>query len=329
MAPLRCCIRCIFRGESRYRVVERDNLLHKQKGLQPAREMRAVDRPYLPKPAVHGDDGREIELLRYIYNLPNFEELRGSPPNVIAAIDQYARQKNYLMNVGSAKGSIVTDLIAAAKPKVMVELGGYVGYSTVLFGDAARRAGGEVYYSLERNPVFVAVSRMLLDLAGLGDFVKVVTGTSDVSLFNLKSSGMISHIDMLFLDHYKPAYVADLKLCEQLGMILPGSVLAADNVISPGNPPYLKYVRSSVEEKRATAANSAPSRGYDVDGFSTTVVNRYGNTRDKALAAVDIFGNPNLIYESRLVNSFEPTGEPDGVEITRCVGIDKRPDSKL
>ncbi|KAI7613706.1 hypothetical protein KC343_g10773, partial [Hortaea werneckii] len=31
-------------------------------------------------------------------------------------------------------------------------------------------------------------------------------------------------------------------------------------------------------------------------------------------------GNPNLVYDSKLVNSFEPTGVPDGIEISRCVG---------
>ena len=33
------------------------------------------------------------------------------------------------MNVGDDKGRIVTDLIADRKPEVMVELGGYIGYS--------------------------------------------------------------------------------------------------------------------------------------------------------------------------------------------------------
>ena len=33
------------------------------------------------------------------------------------------------MNVGDDKGKIVADLIAEQKPEVMVELGGYVGYS--------------------------------------------------------------------------------------------------------------------------------------------------------------------------------------------------------
>jgi catechol O-methyltransferase len=50
----------------------------------------------------------------------NIEKIRGSPENVLAAIDEYGRTKKYLMNVGEDKGRIVTDLIAEVKPKTMV-----------------------------------------------------------------------------------------------------------------------------------------------------------------------------------------------------------------
>lgn len=66
------------------------------------------------------DDGREIELLHFVYSHPNIEKIRGSPENVLAAIDEYGRTKKYLMNVGEDKGRIVTDLIAEVKPKTMV-----------------------------------------------------------------------------------------------------------------------------------------------------------------------------------------------------------------
>jgi catechol O-methyltransferase len=84
------------------------------------------------------------------------------------------------MNVGEDKGGIVTDLIAEVKSRTMVELGGYVGYSCILFGDAVRKAGGKRYISLERSPEFAAVVASLVDLAGLSDIVKVVVGSSDV-----------------------------------------------------------------------------------------------------------------------------------------------------
>ena len=68
------------------------------------------------------DDGREIELLHSIYNRPDIDEIRGSPQRVLAAIDEYARTKKYLMNVGEDKGKIVTDVIKEVKPKIMVSI---------------------------------------------------------------------------------------------------------------------------------------------------------------------------------------------------------------
>ncbi|KAF2810456.1 S-adenosyl-L-methionine-dependent methyltransferase [Mytilinidion resinicola] len=271
------------------------------------------------------DDGREVELLHFIHNKPDIDSIRGSPQRVLQAIDEFARTKKYLMNVGQAKGKIVTDLIEEVKPETMVELGGYCGYSCILFGDAVRRSGSSSarYISLERNPEFAAVIMCLVALAGLSDTVKVVVGSSDASINRLHASGELKHIDLMFLDHYKPAYTTDLKLCEQLKLITPGSVLAADNVITPGNPPYLEYVRSSVAEKRE-AAKQGPVEGDGVDPrFPGRTTQQYAKRLGQAKLEHTAKGNPNLVYESRINHSFEPTGEPDGVEITRCTGEEK------
>jgi len=238
------------------------------------------------------NDGREIGLLHFVYSHPKLESFRNSPKNVLAAIDEYGRTKKYLMNVGEDKGKIVTDIIAEVKPAVMVEVGAYVGYSAILFADASRRAGGKVYYCLEHNPEFAAVVASLVNLAGLSDFVKVIVGGASDSFTRLKKEGIFTHIDLLFLDHLKPLYGPDLRLAEELGVVGEGTVLCADNVIWPGAPEYLEYVRSSVQEKRAAPARSAEDRK----------------------------GNPKLIYKSELKESFEPTGERDGIEVTRCLG---------
>ncbi|KAF6820196.1 catechol o-methyltransferase [Colletotrichum sojae] len=278
---------------------------------------------YASQEDVFFDDGREIELLHFVYGQPDIDDIRGSPERVLEAIDDFGRTKKYLMNVGEDKGKIVTDLIAEVKPEVMVELGGYVGYSCILFGAALRKAGGRRYYSLERNPEFAAVIGSLVDLAGLSDVVKVVVGPSDASLKRLHAAGDLSKIDLMFLDHYKPAYTTDLKLCEQLRLVGPGSVLAADNVIKPGNPPYLEYVRSSVAEKRAAAQDATKAARKDGGGFDDRIAKQYLKREGEETLDTTRVGNPNLRYESRLINSFEPTGVPDGVEITRCVGEEK------
>ncbi|KAI0025791.1 catechol O-methyltransferase [Xylariomycetidae sp. FL0641] len=252
---------------------------------------------YQPQEEVFFDDGREIELLHYVYNRPDVEQIRGKPQKVLDAIDQFGREKKYLMNVGEYKSKTVVELIKKEKPEVMVELGGYVGYSAIAFAAALKAAGGKRYFSLEKNPEFGGVIAMLVDLAGLSDVVRVVVGSSSDSLRRLFTEGVLQQIDLLFLDHYKPAYTADLKLCEELGLVSEGSVYAADNVVKPGNPPYLEYVRSTVEQKRE----------------------RYDNSNEPGPK-----GNPNFIYESKFVEGWEPSGVPDALEITRFVGVEKR-----
>jgi len=273
---------------------------------------------YVAQEEVYFDDGREIELLHFVYGRPNIDELRGNPQKVLAAIDEYGRAKKYLMNVGEDKGRIVSDLIAKEKPETMVELGGYVGYSAVLFGDAFRKAGGKQYFSLERNPEFGAVISSLVDLAGLSDIVKVIIGPSDSSLRRLHREKLLSKIDLMFLDHYKPAYLYDTKLSEELGLIQLGTVLAADNVIKPGNPPYLEYVRASVEDKKAALRDKTrakPDLEFD-DKYSKMYEKREGKEKFDE----DVKGVPTMVYQSELIKSFEPTGVPDGIEITRCIG---------
>jgi hypothetical protein len=65
-------------------------------------------------------DGREIDLLYYIYNESDVESLRGDPLQVIDAIDEFGRSKEYLMNIGYDKGKTITRLIEETRPNIMV-----------------------------------------------------------------------------------------------------------------------------------------------------------------------------------------------------------------
>lgn len=184
------------------------------------------------------------------------------------------------MNVGEYKGRIMTDLIQVEKPEVMVELGGYIGYSSILFGDAFRNSGGKRYFTLESSPEFAAVIMALVKLAGLSGVVEVIVGDSADSLERLHRERGLSHVDILFIDHTE--FERDAKLCERLGMISPGTVLAADNCVYPGHPEYWNYVTASVQEKKAA----------------------FNREEDQKMR-----GNPHLVYESRLAYGFEPSGE--------------------
>ena len=241
-----------------------------------------------------------------------------NPGRVLRLIDEYAEKYKYLMNVGSKKGSIVTKLIAERQPKQMIEFGSYVGYSTILFANAVREHGGARYISFERDAKFSGIASALVRLAGLNDIVSFVVGSSSKNIFAEHANGRLQQVDMVFLDHYKPSYVRDLKICESLGLIAEGTVLAADNIITPGNPSYLEYVRSSPEEKRRKLAEMG-QQGVAIDQrFQQRTVNQYNNVEeDNAVAP----GNPEIVYESYLVHSEEPTGDPDGIEVTTCIHV--------
>ncbi|KAJ5171121.1 S-adenosyl-L-methionine-dependent methyltransferase [Penicillium coprophilum] len=196
---------------------------------------------------VESHDGREVALLEYIYNHHALEKLRGSPPAILDVIDEFAAQEKFLINIGPDKAEKVREIVQQGKPTVLVELGGYIGYSAIYFGEAMRQAQGTQkdlrLWSLEFDPLIASIAMNLIDLAGLSDIVKVVVGSASDSLKRLHAKKELIAIDLLFLDHVEDLYVADLKICEDLGLLKPSALVLADNVLRPGAPQYREYVR--------------------------------------------------------------------------------------
>jgi catechol O-methyltransferase len=91
------------------------------------------------------------------------------------------------MNVGPYKGGIIADIIATERPSSILEIGGYIGYSAIMFGNAMRNTGVPAprYVSLEMNPKFASVSRALIEVAGLSDIVEIQEGPCRTSLHSL------------------------------------------------------------------------------------------------------------------------------------------------
>jgi len=181
-------------------------------------------------------------------------------------MDDFANHHEFLINVGSDKGRIVCDIIAEQRPRVLVELGGYVGYSAIMFADAMRRCVSAnmtteaadassssssspviKFWSLESEPAFAEIARELVAIAGLEDVVTVVTGMAGESIRGMKADGRLEDgIDMLFIDHSEGGvelYEIDLRICEELGLLKSGACIVADNVLRPGAPRYREYVR--------------------------------------------------------------------------------------
>ncbi|KAH8431559.1 O-methyltransferase [Aspergillus melleus] len=186
----------------------------------------------------HGD-GREKALQAHILSQCS---LRNQPEAILAEIDRWATEKKIcMMTIGPERSTPIMNLINSARPSTIAELGGYIGYSAIKFGNEMRRFGGTRYLSLEFSAEYAAVANSLIEFAGLGDFVQVIVGLASESLGKVAEE-LQTGIDVLFIDHYERFYLSDLKAAEELGLLKAGAFVVADNIDAPGAKDYMQWV---------------------------------------------------------------------------------------
>jgi len=187
-------------------------------------------------------DGREQALLRYVQDNVTEGDLDGA----IEAVDAFCYSRCVMMNVGEEKGAILEAAVRRASPQLTLELGTYCGYSALRIARALPPGGRVV--SLERDPARAELAQELIAHAGAADRVEVVLGdlgAGGETLAELSRRGLGPRsVGFLFLDHAKDAYLRDLQLLLEAGLLAPGARILADNLRIPGSPRYLAYIRA-------------------------------------------------------------------------------------
>eukprot|EP00455_Lapot_gusevi_P018109 TRINITY_DN1981_c0_g6_i1.p1 TRINITY_DN1981_c0_g6~~TRINITY_DN1981_c0_g6_i1.p1 ORF type:complete len:258 (+),score=84.50 TRINITY_DN1981_c0_g6_i1:58-831(+) len=192
----------------------------------------------------HGSNIRfaEEQLLKYVLE----HATRNDPDSVLRTIDEYG-WKNWLMNLGDVKGKIIdkalADAVASGHSDIVVELGGYCGYSAIRL--ARNLPDNSQVYSFEVSHLYAAIATKIIEFAGYSNKVKVIVGSSTDLLSRCSEEFKIDHIDVLFIDHWKELYLPDIKHVETLNLLRPGSVVIADNIICPGAPDYRAYMEQN------------------------------------------------------------------------------------
>mmetsp|Transcript_11396 Transcript_11396/g.20609 ORF Transcript_11396/g.20609 Transcript_11396/m.20609 type:complete len:260 (-) Transcript_11396:2128-2907(-) len=198
---------------------------------------------------------KEEELLKYIYS----HAVYGDIESVLKSIDTFG-WKHWMMNMGDGtKMKLMVNYLLQIQPKVMLELGTYCGYSSLKF--ASILPSSSRIYSVETHPECIAVASAIHNYAKVEPLgkIQILCGNLNDNLDTLKQRISMDlkcditsddvKIDLVLLDHEKNYYLNDLKLLEASGLLKKGTVVIADNVIFPGAPEYLKYVRSHSEFK--------------------------------------------------------------------------------
>lgn len=186
-------------------------------------------------------DGREDAAVDYVLKCAR----AGDVDDVLAAIDRFAYEKSFLINVGDEKGAVLDAAVRRANPKLALELGTYCGYGALRIARAAPTAK---VYSVELAKANAVNAREIWAYAGVGDRVTCVVGMigdggHTLDALSSEHGFTPGALDFVFLDHDKNAYVPDLQSILDRGWLHPGSLVVADNVKLPGAPEYREYMR--------------------------------------------------------------------------------------
>ncbi|KAE8628301.1 hypothetical protein XENTR_v10007445 [Xenopus tropicalis] len=183
---------------------------------------------------------REERAFQYVLT----HAIPGDPQHVLNTFDQYCSHCEHLSNIGPHKGKILDRLIYENAPLNVLELGTYCGYATIIIAQALPL--GARLYTIDFNPTKAAVAEKVIRLAGFDDdTVELLVGPSDELIPQLKDKHSVQKLDFIFMDHGKRCYLRDLKLLEELGLLQEGTIILADNVLFPGAPHFLQYIKTS------------------------------------------------------------------------------------
>jgi len=186
-------------------------------------------------------DGREKAAADYVVT----HARRGDIDDVLDQVDQFAYEKSMLVNVGDKKGALLDAAVRRADPRLVLELGTYVGYSALRI---AREAPNAKVFTVELADANAEIARRIWEHAGVADRITCVVGTigdGGRTLDRLAADHGFTEgaLDLLFIDHDKDAYLPDLLRIVDRGWLHPGSIVVADNVLRPGSPKYRAYMQ--------------------------------------------------------------------------------------
>ena len=187
----------------------------------------------------------ELDLLKHVKEVAP----AGNPVAAIAAIDKYAWTGGiFFMNVGDVKGLILDKALQQANPFSALELGAFCGYSALRISSQLSKPGARLV-SVELSKERAANAAALIAHAGLSHRVSFVVGTLQTATEAVRDAAVKVPFDFVFIDHDKTWYLSDLLFLRDQGLIGPGSVIVADNILYPGAPDYLAFMDSATDFK--------------------------------------------------------------------------------
>ncbi len=146
---------------------------------------------------------------------------------------------NPFMLGGPRLGQLLRFIVYMLKPRLLLEIGTFTGYSTIAM--ALDAPEGAVIHTIEPNDELSEISTRFFRMAGVEEMIVMHTG---------RAQDMVPHLglkfDMIFIDGDKREYPQYYRLAKS--HLSAGGIIVADNVIWGG-----KVLDSSAKDARTDA----------------------------------------------------------------------------
>jgi predicted O-methyltransferase YrrM len=144
----------------------------------------------------------------------------------------------FLPILGPIRGKVLIEEVKKAKPKRVLEIGTFIGYSTILMARELEKNSQIV--TIEEHSTEAEVAKNNISQSKLDIDIQVIHGDAVEVIPTLKGS-----FDFVFLDAAKEEYYHYLQLMEN--KLEKGAIIIADNAgkFATEMKDYLDYVRTS------------------------------------------------------------------------------------
>ncbi|MBR6034594.1 MAG: O-methyltransferase [Paludibacteraceae bacterium] len=145
--------------------------------------------------------------------------------------DTYVHVLNPHMLSGHVQGRALSMMSHMLRPKRIMELGTYTGYSALCLAEGLAEDGRLV--TIERNDELEDTIRCNLSRSPLGEKIELIIGDAKEILDNGQWTMEIGQYDLVFIDADKREYCAYLELVYPLVPV--GGFILADNTLWDGH----------------------------------------------------------------------------------------------
>jgi predicted O-methyltransferase YrrM len=183
------------------------------------------------------------------------EGLRPERDEVLAEMEALARLERIPI-VEWETGRLLATLVAALRPRLVLEVGTAIGYSTLHM--ARELDGGARIVTLERDRERIAQARDFWARGGVADRIELVEGDALESL-----AGLDGPFGLVFLDATKTEVDDYLALLD--GKLAPNGLLVVDNLLMSGEAALPEGADTAWSDEALAAARRTTKALMDSD----------------------------------------------------------------